>query len=1282
MNSPAKDKTPSKKKPLIISGIILCILVFIFSLIILNSTAFITIAAEYYIAGLIKGNCSINELTYSLDPMQVNVKGFSARSDDFEYRFDIPNLHADLAINGKTLHIHKIRIDKPTLKSSQPEKLKHIFPSKNRTVSESSIVQKIFAYLLFQDVRLETVDLGEGTITLSRKTDNIIIDNIKGSILKNGSVIISGNSLLELKAQGITLKAPSIIVKSEHLMTTDLPEYQAEIDADNIMIHTPSLYMDEISLQSDISFNISTMLLNFERIDLGIRKIKSKSQLNSESLDDIQIKTSLGLDLKSNKVWSENVSIINDAINIQASLDGFIAGSKIPGNKIKININNGSLSAESIFSFIAPALEFSDKLAISGPVSFKGNIDASLLEDKWNIDWDINSILDELNYVISLGNNNSLKGDLRGTVDIQGDLPNIEIGIKAAGSEALLNNGFLSIKPFTMNTSLTRYENSLLIQDFQSLINSATVDNINLKTIQVLIPTASLDLENRIFSTPDISISSPLLKEAHIAIKAGNEIDINIINGKLIPNKIPDNLISKYINKGHRVSLAGPVKFQGNIRATPKGSHWNFTNNLDFSLDNNDFSISSENRRIKGTLNGDINARGSIPGQGIFAHMKLSRLEYKDKNIDIFPSDLSLVIDGKYPEFNIKDFDIKIPSLQVKLNDNKHDIRDILVTSDRVWLDLQHKNLSIPELRIGTEGVKEFLLSIKGNPERFKMNAQISSGLINKGHAFGLIPESWKIKGDEAINIFAEKKKNLFTYTIGCSLNNLNIENPDSSIIGENVLIKATMDGRANLSNETVHANASIMINKGEFLFDRFYFDFKSTPFISSLNGNYKHTDKLFSFDTVDLSLSKILDIHTQGSVAGPFSKQALNISYNIPETPLKPIYESFIIEPYRADMPILERTIVNGNISSSGSFILNREGWSIKSNLKWQDGNFSLLSLSNSSPDSGQKDIEIRGLNLDLPMQYQSRPSTDENQQMKGKLTIKSIKAPIIEDSPLSFQISSLPNYLRIDIPDPIMIQGGAIKLDTVEIMDVLKPERKIISGLELDIQDISPYISRLFTKSIHGTLTGKLRPISIKNNNMTSSGGLKADIFNGKLTISNLAVNAALSPSPVFRMNLLWDDLNLREITRDTSFGEMTGIVHGRMNDIEIAYGQPQKFDLHLETKEAKGVPKRISVKAVNNIAEISGGSSPFIGLANIMTKVINDFPYSRLGVRATLENDSFRVSGIIKENGTEYLIKRGRFSGVDVVNQNPDNRISFKDMLKRIQRVSSSKSGPVFK
>ena len=168
-------------------------------------------------------------------------------------------------------------------------------------------------------------------------------------------------------------------------------------------------------------------------------------------------------------------------------------------------------------------------------------------------------------------------------------------------------------------------------------------------------------------------------------------------------------------------------------------------------------------------------------------------------------------------------------------------------------------------------------------------------------------------------------------------------------------------------------------------------------------------------------------------------------------------------------------------------------------------------------------------------------------------------------------------------------------------------------------------------------------------------------------------MGASGILTSAPVFKLNALWDDLLLSEMTTDTTFGKIEGVLNGHISDFEIAYGQPQRFDLLLETVQKKGFPQTISIKAVDNIAQIGGGQSPFMGLAGAFASVFEKFPYEKIGIRAGLENDMFTINGTIREGGTEYIVKRRGFSGVNIVNQNPDNRINFKDMVKRIQRIT---------
>ena len=236
--------------------------------------------------------------------------------------------------------------------------------------------------------------------------------------------------------------------------------------------------------------------------------------------------------------------------------------------------------------------------------------------------------------------------------------------------------------------------------------------------------------------------------------------------------------------------------------------------------------------------------------------------------------------------------------------------------------------------------------------------------------------------------------------------------------------------------------------------------------------------------------------------------------------------------------------------------------------------------------------------------------------------------------------------------------------------------------TSLTMNAVDINPLLSRIWSQPIQGKINGKLDPIHINGGSIRTSGKIRAKVFDGEIILFDLGASEMFTSTPVLRLSGRWNGLRLAQMTSDTSFGKIEGVLRGHIKDLEIAYGQPQKFYLLLETVKTKGVPQRISVKAVDNISRIGGGQSPFVGLAGSFATLFKEFPYKKIGVRASLENDIFRVNGTIKEGGFEYLVKRGGFSGVNVVNQNPDNRVSFKDMVKRIKRVTAEGGGPVVK
>jgi hypothetical protein len=315
------------------------------------------------------------------------------------------------------------------------------------------------------------------------------------------------------------------------------------------------------------------------------------------------------------------------------------------------------------------------------------------------------------------------------------------------------------------------------------------------------------------------------------------------------------------------------------------------------------------------------------------------------------------------------------------------------------------------------------------------------------------------------------------------------------------------------------------------------------------------------------------------------------------------------------------------------------------------------------------------------MPVWYRTGVAKTPVKTLIGKLEVESITIPLLPKQPLSILLDAGPNRISVKSSTVIQVPGGDLRLGSVQVEKLFGPDLFIQTRLAFDKIKLQPLLSKIWKRPLGGTLTGTLNPIRYENHAVTTLGELNAEVFEGKIILSDLGASGVFTSAPVFRLNVKWEDLLLSEMTTDTAFGTVEGVLRGQVNDVEMAYGQPQKFNLLLETVQKKGISQKISVKAVENIAQIGGGQSPFMGVAGAFASFFKKFPYEKIGIRASLENDVFTVNGTVREGDTEYLVKRGSFSGVNIVNQNPDNRVSFKDMVKRIKRIGSKK-GPVVK
>ena len=183
---------------------------------------------------------------------------------------------------------------------------------------------------------------------------------------------------------------------------------------------------------------------------------------------------------------------------------------------------------------------------------------------------------------------------------------------------------------------------------------------------------------------------------------------------------------------------------------------------------------------------------------------------------------------------------------------------------------------------------------------------------------------------------------------------------------------------------------------------------------------------------------------------------------------------------------------------------------------------------------------------------------------------------------------------------------------------------------------------------------------------------GGIDLFVAKGEVKIRNLWIEPY---APIMRIgaDIEFKDIDLYEITSKTSFGIVTGVVEGYVKNLIISGNQPEQFDLLIKTQESSKADKKISIKAIENLSILGGGE----GSISFLGQLFKEFSYSKIGISCTLKNDVFELHGLIKDGNKEYLVKRGFWGGVNVINMNPKGRISFKDMLDRLKRITETET-----
>lgn len=222
----------------------------------------------------------------------------------------------------------------------------------------------------------------------------------------------------------------------------------------------------------------------------------------------------------------------------------------------------------------------------------------------------------------------------------------------------------------------------------------------------------------------------------------------------------------------------------------------------------------------------------------------------------------------------------------------------------------------------------------------------------------------------------------------------------------------------------------------------------------------------------------------------------------------------------------------------------------------------------------------------------------------------------------------------------------------------------------MDLDPISLNQFSTTLGWPEMEGDISGQVPLVTYANKQLNMDGAMRFHMFDGTVSMNQLRIDDPLGVVTRMYADLSVRKIDLGEITRTFSFGNIKGKLNGDVNGLVLENWKPMQFDATLATSDDEQ-EKKISQRAVENITAL-GGQGTAAALQRTFLRFFDEFNYDKIGISCKLRDDICEMGGVASTpNG--YIIVKG--SGIPAVNVNGYTRkVSLSDLIARIKRVIS--------
>jgi hypothetical protein len=514
------------------------------------------------------------------------------------------------------------------------------------------------------------------------------------------------------------------------------------------------------------------------------------------------------------------------------------------------------------------------------------------------------------------------------------------------------------------------------------------------------------------------------------------------------------------------------------------------------------------------------------------------------------------------------------------------------------------------------------------------------------------------------------------TSDVRLRLRGLNYMSPDALHMGQGLGGGLRLRSRLSLKTLRRWVNADMRLNKGEALFGATYLNLAENPLHVTANANQIGADRFKNLKAM-LDWSGFGRLRAEGDLwaHGPFADWRYRGEADAEELDLGALFQAFVAAP----QGLTRWQGPDAGLNGMGGFSLAVNADGITADLRGR------LRLENASLRSAEGHVDLRGAYLDLPLTYRIKgPATPPERSalrdgQVGTLRLGRVKTSWSERENFAVRMALVPNRFYLLDPIRIPLFGGRIRLEDLFCDEPLSRDFELSLNAAFKGIDLSQWSREAVP--LEGVLHGDLGRITATRRRVAIPGSVEGDFFGGAVQADGFFMDWPLEARRQFGASALVRGLDLERLSGALGIGRVTGRIDLDLRGLLFAFGQPARFTLSATTSENDDFEKSVSLRAVNSLSVIGTGSGIGDMGVGLFASFFEEFSYSRIGFQCILNNDRFQVRGLIREGGVEYLIKKPFLTGINVVNGNPENYISFSDMLERVQRVvkGSATSAP---